>query len=167
MIFFMKDIYYKNTLYFCIFRHVSCLHFFSVTMSNEEEKEEEDVGADAGLSEPGLPGVQVVPGVPGVTGVSGVPWHPQILAHQLFLSQPEGSNYDHHITKGQLILECLLGVINFPKSQRKIWQISALETKKWSNQQSKGNCLWYYDYMGYLMYQRHYRAGCVLSFHTH
>ena len=55
-------------------------------MSNEEEKEEEDVGADAGMSEPGVPGVQ---------------WHPQILAHQLTLSQPEGSNYAHHITKGQ------------------------------------------------------------------
>ena len=58
-------------------------------MSNEEEKEEEDVGADACLSEP------VVPGAP------GVPWQPQILAHQLTLSQPEGSNYAHHI-KGQL-----------------------------------------------------------------
>ena len=62
------------------------LILFSVTMSNEEEKEEEDVGADAGLSEQGVP---------------GVPWHPQILAHQLTLSQPEGSNYAHHITKGQ------------------------------------------------------------------
>ena len=76
MIFFMKDIYYKNTLYFCIFRHVSCLHFFSVTMSNEEEKEEED----AGLLEPGMP--------------------PQILADQLTLSQPEGADFAHHITNG-------------------------------------------------------------------
>ena len=40
------------------------------------------------------------------------------------------------LSKGQLISECILGVLNFPKTQRKIWQISALETKKWSNQQS-------------------------------
>ena len=33
-------------------------------------------------------------------------------------------------TKGQLISECLFGVIDFPKKQRKIWQISALESKK-------------------------------------
>ena len=44
-------------------------------------------------------------------------------------------------TKGQLIPECLLGVINFPKKQRKIWQISALKSKKWSNQQSKSTFL--------------------------
>ena len=31
--------------------------------------------------------------------------------------------------KGQLIAEWLLGVIDFPKNQRKIWQISALESK--------------------------------------
>ena len=40
-------------------------------------------------------------------------------------------------TKGQSISDCLLGVINFPKNQWKIWQISALESKKWSNQQGK------------------------------
>ena len=34
------------------------------------------------------------------------------------------------LPKGQLISECLLGVIDFPKNQRKIWQISALESKK-------------------------------------
>ena len=38
-------------------------------------------------------------------------------------------------TKGQLILE------KNPKNQRKIWQISALEYKKWSNQQTKGTFL--------------------------
>ena len=54
-------------------------------MSNEEEKEEEDVGADAGLSEPGVP------------GVPGVPWHPQILAHQLTLSQSRGADYAYQI----------------------------------------------------------------------
>ena len=54
--------------------------------------------------------------------------------------------------KGHLISECLLGVIDFPKNQQKIWQISALESEKWSNQQSKCTFLQYYDYMGYLMY---------------
>ena len=39
--------------------------------------------------------------------------------------------------KGQLISDCFFGVLNFPKNQRKIWQISALESKKWSNQQIK------------------------------
>ena len=36
------------------------------------------------------------------TGVSslGVPWHPQILADQLTLSQPGGAGYAHHITTG-------------------------------------------------------------------
>ena len=40
------------------------------------------------------------------------------------------------LSKGQWISECLLGVIDFPKNQQKIWQISALESKKWTNQQS-------------------------------
>ena len=40
-------------------------------------------------------------------------------------------------TKGQLISECLLGARDFPKNQWKIWQISALYSKKWSNQQIK------------------------------
>ena len=56
-------------------------------------------------------------------------------------------------TKGQLISESLFGVLNFPKKQRKIQQISALETKNWSKQQSKGTFLYYYDYMGYLMFK--------------
>ena len=34
-------------------------------------------------------------------------------------------------SKGQLISECLFGVLNFPKHQRKLWQIPALETKKY------------------------------------
>ena len=34
-------------------------------------------------------------------------------------------------TKGQLISECLFDILNFPKKQQKIWQISALESKKW------------------------------------
>ena len=35
--------------------------------------------------------------------------------------------------KGQLISECIFGFLNFPKNQQKIWQISAQESKKWSN----------------------------------
>ena len=42
--------------------------------------------------------------------------------------------------KGQLISECLLIILNFPKKQQKI---SALEYKKWSNQQNKGTLLSY------------------------
>ena len=39
---------------------------------------------------------------PGVSslGVPGVPWHPQILADQLTLSQPRGTDYAHLITTG-------------------------------------------------------------------
>jgi hypothetical protein len=33
-------------------------------------------------------------------GVPGVPWHTQILADQLTLSQPGGADYAHHITTG-------------------------------------------------------------------
>ena len=81
-------------------------------MSNEEEKEEEDVGADAGLSEPGVP---------------GVPWHPQILTHQLTLSQPEGSNYAHQITKGGFKSE---ETGNFFHCQNKyVFQITILSRK--------------------------------------
>ena len=37
---------------------------------------------------------------PVVPGSAGVPWHPQILADQLILSQPGGADYAHHITTG-------------------------------------------------------------------
>ena len=33
-------------------------------------------------------------------GVPGVPWHTQILADQLILFQPEGTDYAHLITTG-------------------------------------------------------------------
>jgi hypothetical protein len=33
-------------------------------------------------------------------GVPGVPWHPQILADQLTLSQPGGADYAYHIIIG-------------------------------------------------------------------
>ena len=33
-------------------------------------------------------------------GVPGVPWHPQILADRLSLSQPRGTDYVHLITTG-------------------------------------------------------------------
>ena len=41
-------------------------------------------------------------------------------------------------SKGQLISECLYNALNFPKKPTKIWQTSALEYKKWSNEQNKG-----------------------------
>ena len=45
------------------------------------------------------------------------------------------------MAKGQLISECLFDqcLLNFPKNQRKIWQISALESKKWSNHKIKAH----------------------------
>ena len=61
--------------------------------------------------------------------------------HVLLFRKSEICLFKVSITKGQLISECLLGVIDFPKNQRKIWQISALESKKWSNQQSKSTFL--------------------------
>ena len=39
-------------------------------------------------------------------------------------------------SKGQLISECI-----FQKNKAKIWQISALESKNWWNQQNKGTFL--------------------------
>ena len=33
-------------------------------------------------------------------GVPGMPWHSQILADQLTLSEPGGAGYAHHITTG-------------------------------------------------------------------
>ena len=45
-------------------------------------------------------------------------------------SKKKTNNY----IKGQLISEWLFDVLNFLKNQRKIWQISALEYKKSSNQ---------------------------------
>jgi len=38
------------------------------------------------------------------------------------------------LSKGQLISECTFAVFKFPKTQRKIWWISALKSKKWPNQ---------------------------------
>ena len=38
-----------------------------------------------------------------------------------------------------LISECLFDVLNFPKKQRKNWQISAQESNKWSNHKIKAH----------------------------
>ena len=54
----------------------------------------------------------VLPGVP------GVPWHPQILADQLTLSQPGGTDYAKLIitgTPGFSDLPTALGLTNQPK----------------------------------------------------
>ena len=49
------------------------------------------------------------------------------------------------VALGQLISEWLFGVLNFTKKQRKIWWISAQESKKWSNQKDKGKFLrWFF-----------------------
>ena len=40
-------------------------------------------------------------------------------------------------TKGQIISECPFEILDFPKIPRKIWQISALESEKWSNHKIK------------------------------
>ena len=50
-----------------------------------------------------------------------------------------GQNNKYDITKGQLISECLFYILNFPKNQQKIWQISTLESKKWSNHKIKAH----------------------------
>ena len=39
--------------------------------------------------------------------------------------------------KGQIISECPLEILDFPKIPPKIWQISALESEKWSNHKIK------------------------------
>ena len=39
--------------------------------------------------------------------------------------------------KGQLISECLFDFLNLLYTHRKIWQISASESKKWSNHKIK------------------------------
>ena len=43
--------------------------------------------------------------------------------------------------EGHLISECKFGFLNFAKTNKKIWQTSALASKEWSNQQNKGSSL--------------------------
>ena len=68
------------------------------------------------------------------------------LTNILFFSDPIVSTTEAHeknlhllksYTKGQLISEFPFIFFNFPKNQRNIWQISAPESKKWSNQKIK------------------------------
>ena len=42
-------------------------------------------------------------------GVPGGPWHPQILADQLTLSQPDGADYAHYIVLATLDFQTFLG----------------------------------------------------------
>ena len=44
---------------------------------------------------------------------------------------------ENRVVKGQLISECPFEILDFPKIPRKIWQISALESEKWSNHKIK------------------------------
>ena len=48
-------------------------------------------------------------------------------------NETQASKLHIKITKGQLISERLFDVINFPKNQRKIQQISVPESNKWLN----------------------------------
>ena len=54
--------------------------------------------------------------------------------------------------KGQLISECPFEILDFPKIPRNIRQISALESKKWSNHKIKALSYNMYDQICYLMY---------------
>jgi hypothetical protein len=64
------------TLYICNIRQNLRRHFFYIKLGPKTE---------AGLSS---------------LGVLGVPWHTQILADQLTLFQPGGTDYAHLITTG-------------------------------------------------------------------
>ena len=48
-------------------------------------------------------------------------------------------------SKGQLISECFCDFSSFPKKQQKNLTNSALEPKKWWNQQNKDSLLSYYN----------------------
>ena len=52
-------------------------------------------------------------------------------------------------TKGQIISECPFEILDFPKIPLKIWQISALESKKWSNHKIKALSCNIYDQICY------------------
>ena len=78
--------------------------------------------------------------------------HKQIIILQKCSNMGSEIELKNKCAKDQIISECPLMFLNFPQNQRKIWQISALQTKKCLNQQSKGSFLWWYNYMGYLMY---------------
>ena len=51
--------------------------------------------------------------------------------HDLYCAVCDEQYY--HNTEGQLISECLFDNLKFSKNQRKIWQNSSLESKKWWN----------------------------------
>ena len=49
---------------------------------------------------------------------------------QNYISQDQFKVKNISYVKGQIILECPLEILDFPKIPPKIWQISALESKK-------------------------------------
>ena len=56
------------------------------------------------------------------------------------------------------ISKCLFDILNFPKDQQKIWQISALESKKWSNRKIKAH---YNDFdTNYIKYYKKVSLFC-------
>ena len=54
-------------------------------------------------------------------------WQKKFYFHQIFQAN------------GQLISECLFDFLNFPKNQRKIGQMSVVESKYWSNHEIKAH----------------------------
>ena len=69
---------------------------------------------------------------------------PNCLPNFQNLNTRSKSNYDKNIAnlvskspKGQIISECPFEILDFPKIPPKIWQISALESEKWSNHKIK------------------------------
>jgi len=63
------------------------------------------------------------------------------------------SGYFDSPAKGQLISECLFDILNFPRNQRGIWQISALGYQKWSNHKIKAH---YNDFDTNIIRRCHY-----------
>ena len=80
---------------------------------------------------------------------------PQQLSTEYVSSLGAFTNYVYKkswLFKGQTISECPLEILDFPKIPPKIWQISAQETKKWSNHKIKALSYNIYDQICYLMY---------------
>ena len=53
-----------------------------------------------------------------------------------------GTKFFNSLTKGQLISEQIHAALNFPKMQRNIARISALDSKMGQIKKNKGNCFY-------------------------
>jgi hypothetical protein len=65
-----------------------------------ETVDDHELNLDTGYSSYSSLDEEYLTSRPVVPGGVGVPWHLQILANQLTLSQPGGTDYAHHITAG-------------------------------------------------------------------